>query len=110
MTNWKWYGNAGHLAVSHQCRFHLSTEVGNYLVSTIGEWYPARSKEMDTIGTGSKDFYETYVFKLDGTRCKCGCGLPGIHLSEIAGLRYETPKEANEGHIKFCEEYENNIE
>jgi len=84
----------------------MCTEVGEYMISTIGEYYPNSSPDkMKPIGVGSKNFYETYVFTLDGTRCGCGCGLPGYNLSEIDGIRYETPKEANEGHMKMIEKY-----
>ena len=40
--DWKWFGSAGHLIVSHWCRFHLCTQVGKYLVSTVGEYWPER--------------------------------------------------------------------
>lgn len=39
---WKWFGAAAHLCVGHWCRFHLATQVGNYLVSTVGEYWPER--------------------------------------------------------------------
>jgi hypothetical protein len=40
--DWKWFGHAGHLIVGAWCRFHLCTQVGNYLVSTVGEYWPER--------------------------------------------------------------------
>lgn len=40
---WKWYGNAGHLCVGYDCRFHLCTKVGPWLVSTVGQYWPSRS-------------------------------------------------------------------
>jgi hypothetical protein len=40
--DWKWFGHAGHLIVSSSCRFHLCTQVGAYLVSTVGEYWPDR--------------------------------------------------------------------
>ncbi len=43
MNNWKWFGHAGHLVVGDKCRFHLTTKVGRYLVSTVGEYWPERS-------------------------------------------------------------------
>lgn len=46
MTNaarWKWFGHAGHFICGHKCRFHLCTQVGKYLVSTVGEYWPERS-------------------------------------------------------------------
>ena len=37
-------GHCGHLIVGHNCRFHLSTYLGNgYLVSTVGEYWPERA-------------------------------------------------------------------
>src|SRR5689334_22405875 len=40
---WRWFGNAAHLCVSRWCRFHLATLVGDYLVSTVGEYFPERA-------------------------------------------------------------------
>ena len=39
----KWFGHAAHLIVGNDCRFHLATQVGKYLVSTVGEWWPERA-------------------------------------------------------------------
>ena len=41
-SRWQWFGNAGHLIVGQSCRFHLCTQVGDYLVSTVGEYWPER--------------------------------------------------------------------
>lgn len=35
-------GTAGHLIVASDCRFHLTTLSGNYLISTVGEWWPSQ--------------------------------------------------------------------
>lgn len=40
--NWIWMPHAGHLCVGQDCRFHLATCVGKYLVSTVGEYWPSR--------------------------------------------------------------------
>jgi len=37
---WIWMPHAGHLIVSSDCRFHLNTYVGGYIVSTVGEYFP----------------------------------------------------------------------
>ena len=29
VSDWRWYGLAGHLCVANECRFHLHTEVGD---------------------------------------------------------------------------------
>lgn len=39
---WQWFGTAGHLIVGHDCRFHLCTQVGPWLVSTVGQYWPER--------------------------------------------------------------------
>lgn len=36
---WKWFGSAGHFICAHLCRFHLTTQVGKYLISTVGEMW-----------------------------------------------------------------------
>lgn len=36
-SEWKWFGNAGHFICGHDCRFHLCTQVGEWLVSTVGQ-------------------------------------------------------------------------
>lgn len=38
-----WFGNAGHFICGHWCRFHLTTQVGDFLVSTVGQYWPERS-------------------------------------------------------------------
>ena len=43
---WKWYGNAGHFIGSNSCRFHLCTEIGDFLVSTVGDYFPFTSSEI----------------------------------------------------------------
>src|SRR6266446_3892048 len=89
---WQWFGNVGHLCVGRWCRFHMTTKVGEYLVSTVGEYvHPRHSNgseraEADWLkdnwpgeNIGCDRKYETMVFKARAP-CKakdCGCGLPG---------------------------------
>jgi len=40
--DWKWFGTAGHFICAHHCRYHLCTQVGKYLVSTVGQYWPER--------------------------------------------------------------------
>jgi len=42
MNEWIWMPHAGHLIVGRDCRFHLNTCVGGYIVSTVGEYWPDR--------------------------------------------------------------------
>jgi len=106
---WIWYGHAGHLCVGHYCRFHLCTKVGQFFISTVGDYFPPGEDARDTIGGGEKDFFETYVFTAKkGLKCKlnkCQCGMPNIDLHEIDGARVETAREAANLHMKMCRKY-----
>ncbi len=55
-----WQGSPGHFICGDQCAFHLSTVVGGYLVSTVGEYRPRGEDEPKPIGVGR--LYETMVF------------------------------------------------
>lgn len=35
---WEWFGTAAHLIVGQDCRFHMATIIGPWLISTVGEW------------------------------------------------------------------------
>lgn len=41
-SEWNWFGHAGHFICGQSCRFHLCTQVGDFLVSTVGEYWPER--------------------------------------------------------------------
>jgi len=41
-SEWKWFGNAGHFICSRDCQFHLCTQVGKFLISTVGELWGDR--------------------------------------------------------------------
>jgi hypothetical protein len=105
--DWKWFGHAGHLIISARCQFHLTTQVGDYLISTVGDFHPdplSNPQKIDTVGVDR--LYETMVFKIDGY-CDCGCGLPHPDTyAEIDFEGYNTPKKANEGHLNFCKKYD----
>ena len=119
-SEWKWFGNAGHFICASWCRFHLCTQVGKYLISTVGEYvhprHGAGSEQVEVqwlkknwpgedIGAGRK--YETMVF-LAGEPCRsieCGCGMPSIDGHDMDSLGYNTASEATQGHIKLCLKY-----
>ena len=131
-SEWKYYGHAGHLIISQWCRFHLCTEIGPWVVSTVGEYVPdegvreimANSQKITLEGRGDNrlaDFmnrvgfveigykrtYETMVFKVNG-HCQakdCNCGLPIIEPSELDSNGYNDPKAATEGHYELCEKW-----
>jgi len=102
---WVWMGHAGHLCVGSMCQFTLSTYVGKFLVSTVGEYFPSYSeKKMVAIGGGDDDYYETMVFK--AIKSKEGC-CPFIQKSgeDLDCVRYATATEAHKGHLKLCEKW-----
>jgi len=41
-AKWKWFGTHGHLCVGRWCRFHMATQIGKFLISTVGEYWPDR--------------------------------------------------------------------
>ena len=122
VEEWKWFGNPGHFICAQWCRFHLCTQVGKYLVSTVGEYvHPRHSKGSESedhkwtrdnwpgedLGPGRK--YETMVFYA-GDPCTaegCMCGTPNISGVELDSAGYTRRKEATEGHRAMCEEYAN---
>jgi hypothetical protein len=100
---WKWFGYAGHLCVAAECRFHLFTQVGDHLISTVGAGHPGGG-ERKTIGSGPGDYFETYVFEAgppcsaDG--CDCG-GMPTLaSLIELDGVRARTAADAQANHLR----------
>jgi hypothetical protein len=119
--NWNWFGHVGHFICGRWCRFHLTTQVGEYLVSTIGEYiHPSDSagsevKEAEWLkknypgrDIGYNRKYETMVFKA-GPPCNakdCHCGQPSIDGSELDSLGYNNAKDATEGHYLMCEKYD----
>ena len=102
-SKWRWFGYAGHLIVGEDCRFHLWTKIGRYIISTVGDYRPNKDGEMKTIGAGDKSFFETYVFRASKND-KCGCPTPK-DWSEIDGTRYPTHEKATVGHLNFCKKY-----
>lgn len=41
-AEWRWFGDVGHFICGQWCRFHLCTQVGDYLVSTVGRYVHPR--------------------------------------------------------------------
>lgn len=101
-AGWKWYGYAGHLCVGKRCAFHLATRIGGFLISTVGDYYPPNSSRRETIGCGTDDFFETFVFHCQGDDKN---GNPIIDPSEIDGERYADSNAAENGHYRYCEKY-----
>lgn len=134
---WKWFGHAGHFICGQWCRYHLVTQIGPWLISTVGEYVPDEgSREilaecrgivlegkgdarladyMKKIGfedIGMDRKYETMVFKA-GPACvseTCGCGLPSICGSELDFRGYNVAGDAAKGHMALCLKWANEQE
>ena len=102
-NKWHWYGLPAHLCVSDYCRFHLVTEIGKYVVSTVGDYHPHNSQpDSKPEEIGWDRLYETQVFKWKG-RCPC-CGMPKVILEEIKMRGANDAKAARKNHMDLCYE------
>lgn len=100
---WKWFGTPGHYICSHRCLFHLCTQVGDYLVSTVGG-LDTDNEHLDGKDIGLNRKYETMAFKA-GPPCDlpgCMCGQPAIDGYEVYFSGYNDRKSATEGHMRAC--------
>ena len=131
---WVWMPHAGHFICGNDCRFHLTTYVGGYLVSTVGEYWPDRQvreihagihnrtwfdenkhrkgddfdtaymKEFGFIEIGLDRKYETMVFKAKKSADGC-CPFRILDGTELDFMGYQDGKSAYEGHIKMCKKW-----
>lgn len=127
--DWNWFGNAGHFICGRDCRFHLATQIGGFLVSTVGQYLPdsavreirAQSRGIKLEGRGDdreNDWlrkagyeeiglgrtFETIVFRA-GRPCDskdCACGLPEIEPTEMEFSGYNDAGAATAGHMRLC--------
>ena len=105
-SEWKWFGHPAHFIGSRNCRFHLATVIGEHMVSTVGDYYPASLDGPVDIGCNRK--FETMVFALTGTVCEssdCECELPDINPQELDMRGYQTAGDAAAGHMAICMEW-----
>ena len=121
-ADWVWMPHPGHLVVSRDCKFHLNTYVGGYIVSTVGEYLPdsqvreilAKSRgielsgrwlkknDWEEIGSGRK--YETMVFPAKIAEDKC-CPFFAYDWSTLDFDGYNDAGEAFAGHQKMCKKW-----
>ena len=121
MTHWKWFGNAGHFCCGRWCRFHLTTKVRGYLISTVGEMvlpsasggsevneekFLSKNPLGEEVGYGR--LFETMVFKSSKYCCVkgCLCGMPVIDGPEIDFDGYNTKEKATKGHMIMCKKWD----
>lgn len=100
-SEWYWGGYAGHFIGGGKCRFHLSTIVGSYLISTVGDYRTNRSEQQETIGADR--LYETMVFRCDGLDGDLNPQLTDLQELELVG--YNDSCDAERGHYDMCEKW-----
>ena len=103
-SEWIWDGHARHLIVGRHCEFHLATRVGDYIVSTVGEYrgpHPdgdGEYREFETVGAAR--LFETFVFNASGD----GFGEP-TDYSEIDFRPANDHDTATANHMALCRKY-----
>lgn len=104
------HGYAGHFMMCRDCQFHLTTEVGDFVVSTIGDYCP--DGELTNRVEIIKGYnFQTKVFQFMGYSCSDIClyvtrtPLNLNYSNAIETKNYNTAGEAQEGHRKLCQIY-----
>jgi hypothetical protein len=101
-------GCPGHLIVARHCQWRRHTQVGNYRVSTVGNYFPPRKDMREPIGAGADALFETMVFRTtsDDEPESEGCGCKCVEsYSEIDGERYATSGAAQAGHERYVAKF-----
>lgn len=107
ISKWKWQGTPGHFCCSDDCHFHLSTVIGDVLVSTVGLYYPRtgpRASKLRTIGEGH---YETLVFNYDpvsGRTDYSEIDSDSLLITDTSHVD-EWNKDAERMHLEMCQKW-----
>ena len=102
-AKWQWFGSPGHFIGAWNCHYHLCTLVGKWLISTVGEYYPLKSKQPGTLGC-DKRLYETMVFRA-GRRCQnmgCNCAMPFIGPKVLDMMAATVRGNTAKNHMAMC--------
>lgn len=128
-SEWVWLGHPAHFIGGFDCRFHMATKIGNYIVSTVGEYLPEHEiREMNAqlkgvkltgfgrdridnylvkigfeeLGIGRK--YETKVFNAQKSKSVKSC-CPWVIAdgNELESGGYNEAADAIKGHMRMCE-------
>lgn len=105
--DWIWMPHPAHFIGASSCEFRLATYVGDYIVSTVGEYVSPSSGQVEDIGAGRK--YETMVFKARKSDEAGHCGAC-VWFIDDAGNNldmepYNDPQSAYEGHVALCNKW-----
>jgi len=132
---WIWMPHPGHFICSSDCRFHLNTRVGKYIISTVGEYFPDRqvraihasihdpewhAKNNSLLGDAydhayMKHFgfteigldrkYETMVFGSKKDTKNACCPYQAVIGNDVDWDSYNEPEDAYKGHMKLCRKW-----
>ena len=103
-ANWKQIGFPLHFVGRHSCSFRLATMIeGRVVVSTIGLYRPREAKGDPTVEPlgGPDEYFETYVFNVNGFHQEFGYPLIGTDLAKGYSKNVE---EAEALHVKMCQD------
>lgn len=104
----RYFGSAAHFIAASSCQFHIATQIGDVVISTVGDYMPRIRGGEYRQEIGFNRFFETMVFRVSGP-CECGCGMPEHDGREIDFAGYQTRTEANDGHEAMCVKWEHGI-
>lgn len=130
--DWIWMPHPGHFICASECKFFLNTKVGNYIVSTVGEFLPeegvreiyAKSKGIRLEGRGDdrrwsfikqhgyaevgcNRLYETMVFPtVKRPKESCRPWDADVSEGEADFQGYNDPLLAYKGHLELCEKWD----
>lgn len=100
-ASWVWCGYPGHFIAAADLCFHLNTRIGDYRISTIGDYRPRPGEPM--VEVGCERFFETMVFRVEGEG-EHGNG-EVADWSELELVGYQEAIEAEAGHMEVCAKY-----
>ena len=122
---WVWMPHPAHFICGADCKFHLATYVGGFIVSTVGEYMPDSHvrKTMEDVsgprpvrGTGSRAgkwetigydrLYETMVFKAQPAEESDTCCLwTTADGEDLDSEGYNEHGAAYRGHLSMCHKW-----
>jgi hypothetical protein len=105
---WIWMPHAAHFCASDDCRFHLATYVGGYIVSTVGEYVPKGSvsqpKGKQFMEVGPHRLYEAMVFVAEPSTNKC-CPWAVRTFASLQTEGSNSAPHAYQTHLRLCKEW-----
>lgn len=129
-SEWVHMPHPGHYICGFDCRFHLNTWVGKFIVSTVGEYFPdapvreifanirgvklegmgdvRRSDYMEKIGfenIGYDRKYETMVFRSGPFVPNSCCPYRQEKGIDLYMRGYNSAEEAAKGHLEICTDW-----